>query len=311
MNNSRIIYKVVRAYYEDRLTQQEIGNKYGISRIKVWRLLSKALNDKIVEIKINTPAETNHSLEQQLENKYGLKEVVVVKTESDSQNDVVASIGQAGASYLLKILEGDESLGISWGRTILALVNALHNSNLPNLKIIQMIGGLGYPEEELSGTELTRRMANALNATPKILNSPGIVATSTTCKALKSDPQVSSILKMAKKSSISLVGIGHFSTELGSKKLNSILSEKDIETLGEKGAVGDISLRFFDKEGQFIKDGINKRVVGLTIDELRNIPRRIAIAGGKHKLTTIKAALKGELINILITDKNTAIELMK
>ena len=67
MNQDRIIYKVASAYYEDALTQKEIGNKYGISRIKVSRLLQRALKEKIVQIKINAPIGEHHDLEHQVE----------------------------------------------------------------------------------------------------------------------------------------------------------------------------------------------------------------------------------------------------
>ena len=74
MEQDRIVYKIARAYYENGLTQQEIADKYGISRIKVSRMLAKALRDRIVQIKITAPADQYTELEQQLEKKYGLKD---------------------------------------------------------------------------------------------------------------------------------------------------------------------------------------------------------------------------------------------
>jgi DNA-binding transcriptional regulator LsrR (DeoR family) len=45
-----LVYKIARDYYQENRTQQEIANKYGISRIMVSRLLSRAVEEKIVEI---------------------------------------------------------------------------------------------------------------------------------------------------------------------------------------------------------------------------------------------------------------------
>lgn len=174
-----------------------------------------------------------------------------------------------------------------------------------------MIGGLGYPEEELSGNELVRRMANTFNSVPKLLNSPGIVANKDICNALKNDLQIASTLALSREADFSLVGIGHFSENTSLQMPNGILTKKDINELKKNGAVGDISLRFFNNEGELIDDEIHDRVVGICSDELKKIPRVVGIAGGDHKHATIKAALKGKLINVLITDKNTANSLMK
>lgn len=305
-----LIYKISKDYYQKGETQQNIANKYGISRVMVSRLLRKAISEKMVEIKIHPPDDPFAELEREIESKYNLKEVII---GSSSQNNqiILNELGQAGANYLLRSLKGNESISVSWGYTLLALVNALPKSNFPNIKIIQMIGGLGYPEEELSGNELVRRMANTFNSIPKLLNSPGIVSNKDICIALKNDQQIASTLNLAREASFSLVGIGHFSENSLLQKPNGILTKIDIDALRKNGAVGDISLRFFNKDGELIEDEINDRVVGISNEELKNIPRVIGIAGGVYKHATIKASLKGKLIDVLITDKNTANKLMQ
>lgn len=312
MNKKRrtLIYKISKNYYQERKTQQAIADKYGISRIMVSRLLQKAISEKMVEIKIHPPDDPFAELERELELRYNLKEVII-GSSSQNSNDIVTELGQAGADYLLRNLKGDETISVSWGKTLLSLVNALPKSNFPDIEIIQMIGGLGYPEEDLSGNELVRRMANTFNSIPKLLNSPGIVANKEICNALKSDQQIASTLKLASEVNFSLVGIGHFSDNSVLQKNNGILTKSDIEALREKGAVGDISLLFFNKDGELIEHEIHERIVGIGCNEFKKIPRVIGIAGGEHKHETIKAALKGKLIDVLITDKNTADKLLK
>ena len=309
-NKRSLIYKISKDYYQKGETQQGIADRYGISRIMVSRLLSKALREKMVEIKVHPPDDPFAKLEGELEAKYNLKEVII-GSSSQSYLKILDELGHAGTNYLLRSLKGNELIGVSWGHTLLALVNALPKSNFPKIKIIQMIGGLGYPEDELSGNELVRRMANTFNSVPKLLNSPGIVAHKDICNALKNDLQIASTLGLAREADFSLVGIGYFSENTSLQMPNGILTKKDINELKKKGAVGDISLRFFNNEGELIDDEIHDRVVGICSDELKKIPRVVGIAGGEHKHATIKAALKGKLINVLITDKNTANSLMK
>ena len=311
MAHDRIIYKVVRAYYDDGLTQQEIGNKYGLSRIKVSRMLSRALEDKIVQININAPTEKYHNLEHKLETKYGIEEVVVVDTGTDEQEEVIASIGRAAAGYLNASLQGNEIIGLTWGRTLLNLVNALNVDHLPDLQVVQMLGGLGEPEAGQHGADLTRRLAEKFSTKPRLIHAPGIVRSRDLCRELIDDLQVSKTLNLAARADIALVGLGLFRPGSSTFLSDHILSEKDQILLESWKVMGDISLRFFDDQGRFVTTEIDDRIVGLNIDQLQKIPRIIGVAGGKDKYPVIRAALRGKLIHVLITDQNTAEKLAK
>jgi DNA-binding transcriptional regulator LsrR (DeoR family) len=124
------------------------------------------------------------------------------------------------------------------------------------------------------------------------------------------DPQISKMIAIAAKADIALVGIGVLTP--GSVVLqNNILNQTEIERLKTKGAVGDIGLRFFDACGKTIEDEINYRVIGLDLDQYRKIKRVIGIAGGEEKVEAIRAAMRGKLINVLITDDQTAKKLFE
>lgn len=306
MIQNRIIYKVARAYYEDGLTQQEIGNKYGISRIKVSRILSKAIEDKVVQIKIATPDNKHPDLERQIETKYGLKEVVVVDADNTDTDELISSIGRAAAAYLNSNLQGHEIIGLSWGRALMSLVNSLSAEHMPKLQVVQMLGGLGEPESDFHGADLTRRMAQNFQVKPRLIHAPGIVRTKNICEELINDIQVKNTLTVAARADIALVGLGLFGQDSPLQKSQNILSKEDIGILTSLNVVGDISFRFFDDQGNYVSSEIDQRVLGLSVTEIKKIPRIIGVAGGVNKYKVIKSALKGKLIHVLITDNSTA-----
>lgn len=301
-----LIYRIARDYYEKNKTQQEIAQKYAISRVMVSRLLQKAIEEKIVEIRIHPPKNPYLSLENDLEVKFNLKEVIIAKGVEGKYHATLDEIGKKAASYLLRLLNGTEKISISWGETLLSLINYLPAESFPELQIIQMIGGLGFPYEEISGTDLTRRMANRLNAQARILNAPGIVKTKEVCLELLQDPQVNATLTRAMEADIAVVGIGQFSDSSFLIKSDSILSKDDIEVLKSHQAAGDICLRFFNNKGKMIGSEINDRVIGLTINEIKALPRVIGVAGGESKKIPLKAALQNDILDVLITDHLTA-----
>ena len=310
-NKRNLIFKIARDYYQKNRTQQEIANKFGISRIMVSRLLSKAVDEKIVEIRINIPDNPCFEIERQIEEKYGLTEAIVVTCNTENYKEMLKKLGAAAVDFLYRNLQGHETISISWGFSLLAMVNAMPQANYPEILITQMIGGLGYPEEHMSGTELVRRMSNSLNAGAVLLNSPGIVKEKNLCAALKEEPQVNLALEKAKNSDIAFVGLGHFRQDSVLRKSDVIISPDDLKFLDVQGAVGDISLRFFDQKGNFINGPVDERIVGLTVEEIKKIPRVVGIAGGNQKLHTVHAALKTKTIDVLITDDKTATELIK
>jgi DNA-binding transcriptional regulator LsrR (DeoR family) len=306
-----LIYKIARDYYQENKTQQEIADKYGISRITVSRLLAKAVEEKIIEIRINIPDNPSIEIERRIEEKYGLTEAIVVVCNTDDYKEILSMLGSAAVDFMQRNLQGNETISISWGFSLLSMVNLIPQSSYPNITITQMIGGLGYPEEHMSGTELVRRMSNTLNAEAVLLNSPGIVKEKNLCTSLKQEPQVRLALEKAKTSDMAFVGLGYFGVDSALRKSDLIFSPQDLKFLDKHGAAGDISLRFFNKQGEFITGNIDERIVGLSVEEIKKIPRVVGIAGGKKKWQTIRAALNTSLVDVLITDDKTATELLK
>ena len=81
--------------------------------------------------------------------------------------------------------------------------------------------------------------------------------------------------------------------------------------LADGGAVGDIGLQFFDKDGSTEKfKFFNERVAAMSLEEMKNIPVRIGIANGEKKAASVLGAIKGDLINVLITNAECARRLL-
>ena len=306
----KLLYKIAKAYYEDALTQHEIGKRFGLSRIKVSRLLQQARDERIVQIFI-PPQDPNADLERALEARFGLDEAVIVTPSSYDHSAILRALGPAAADYLMRCLDGSEVLGLSWGTTLLAGIEAVPAHYWTNMRVVQILGGLGQPDADTYGGDLAHRLAQALGARPRLLAAPGVVANKLVRDALLADPQIADTLSLGVNADILLVGIGIPSTPDSVVKQAGILSPDEFDQLKALGAVGDIALRFFDRNGQAIKHALNDRIIGLDLEQIRNIPRVIGVAGCPEKLEVIRAALRGKLISVLVTDDRTASRLLE
>lgn len=308
-DRKKLLYKIAKAYYEDNLTQEEIGKLFGLSRIKVSRLLQQARDERIVHITIIPPTESNVELERELAARYGLDEVVIVTPSSYDKTVLTHELGSATADYLMRCLQGNEVLSISWGTTLLAVVEALPAQNWPEMKVVPMLGGLGRQESETHGADLVHQVAQTFNAKPRMIPAPGIVSSQMVRDALLTDAQIASTLALAAQADIAVVGIGR-PTPDSVVMQSGILTEKEFAHLQVCGAVGDIALRFFDTQGRAVQHEICGRIIGLDLEQIKRIPRVIGAAGGVEKVEVIRAALQGKLISVLVTDEQSALQLL-
>lgn len=304
-----MIYKIAVAYYRQGQTQQDIADRYRMSRIMVSRLLQRAVREKIIEIKINSPDQGVSELEQRIEGEFGLREVILVR-QAVRKEASLTDIGSAAAAYLARIIRGGEVIGITWGKALLSLVNAMPMMHYPGIKVVQMLGGLGNPEAGYHGADLARRLAQSLDTKPWLIHSPGIVRTSAVCEELMHDMQVKDILDLAARADIALLGIGLLNENAALVK-NEILARDEYETLAGQGAVGDISFRFFNRQGQYFKSVLDNRIVGISAEQLHKIPYKIGIAGGREKHEAVLAAVRGRLVDVLVTDYQTGKRIME
>lgn len=308
----RLMTKVARLYHEQGIRQPEIATQLDLSQSMVSRLLRAAQQEGIVRTTVTVPRGVYPGLEEALERVYGLKEAIVADSLSENAEDLLRDIGSAAALYLETTLGSGEVIGISsWSETLLRMVASLHPPpRQSGSKIVQILGGVGNPAAEVHATRLTERLAFLLKGDPHFLPAPGVTGSPESTSAFLADPYVVGTSKLFGELSIALVGIGALQPSQLLAQSGNIFPEGELKALDELGAVGDICLRFFDAAGRPVPSSFDERVIGITLDQLRRVPRSVGIAGSAPKLEAIRGALAGGWINVLITDRFTAEQLV-
>ncbi|MFN8487169.1 MAG: sugar-binding transcriptional regulator [Caldilineaceae bacterium] len=299
--------KVARLYYDQELNQPEIAAQLDLSQATVSRLLKRAREEGIVRVTVNVPYGAYPLLEEQLQQRYGLKEAVVVDSV-ETEDQLLRDIGSAAAYYLETTLRAGDVIGISsWSATLLAMVDALHPPpRLSNVRVLQILGGLGNPLAKVYASRLIDRFASLVRGEAVLLPAPGIVSSPDAVPILLKDTYVRSAMELFEQVTIALVGIGTVEPSGLLASSGNIYSPEELDMLRQAGAVGDICLRFFDQTGKPVASSLNDRVIGMNLEQLRHVKRAVGIAGGKRKLNAIRGALQGRWINVLITDRSTA-----
>ncbi len=288
-------------YYNDGLTQNEVADQLGISRIKVSRLLEKGRQTGLIELRINAPHAGCLALQKQLVSAFGLIDARVVPSTGDLP--VVPRIARAAASFLMQKLVSNDLLAIGWGETVAtALRYAAPVFPQNNVSLVSLTGGVSA---YVGTTGLYGPQNNAhLIPTPLRVSSPELAA------MLRVEPYVRYVLDMASTARVALVGVGAVSSAATLVRYG-YCTGAEIELFARRGAVGDILGYFYDSNGDIIDLDIHRHVVAVDIDNLRRIPNLAAAAAGLHKVDAILGLLRGRLANILITDEVTAGHLLR
>jgi DNA-binding transcriptional regulator LsrR (DeoR family) len=309
----RMIARVARMYYEWDMRQSEIAEQLDISQATVSRLLNRSKEEGIIRISINLPSGVYTEIEEKLVKKFGLRDAIVVDSLEDNEKLIQRDLGAAAAYYLESAIRPNEVIGISsWSSTLLAMVDALHPlQKKKGIKVIQILGGVGNPSVEAQATRLASRLAQLVYGDAVFLPVSGVLSTEAAYDVLMADKTTQQSLRLFDQVTMALVGIGAIDPSPLLAQSGNVFSKEEMDRLHEKKAVGDILLRFFDENGNFVETGLGKRVISMSLEQLSKVSRVVAVAGGLRKSAAILGALRGHRINILITDHFTAERLVE
>ncbi len=299
--DEEILTRIAWYYYNDGLTQSEIGEKLNMSRIKVSRLLESGRRSGIIQVRINSRYQGCLTLERQIKERYGLLEAYVVpQLPNQEPSD---RLGQAAAQFLMQRLQTDDLLAVGWGATVSNTIQRLgHLANERNIGLVSLTGGVSTYVDGMR----TANWGSGVHLVP----APLVVRDPDVARNLSSEPAVANLLDMALNATYQLVGIGELSAASTVVRAGYV-SPDEVEPLRRKGAVGDILCQFFNERGEALDLPLHDRVIGVKLAGLSRADKVVAAAGGIQKVQAIHAALRGTFVGILITDETTAAGLLE
>ncbi|SFB00265.1 DNA-binding transcriptional regulator LsrR, DeoR family [Lentibacillus halodurans] len=310
MKDRNLMEKVSKLYYLEGWTQTQICKKVGLSRPIISKLLKQAKEKNIVEIYIKDESVHTVELERLLEKQYNLQEAVVVSGANKGTEMVRRNMGRAASGYLSKRLSQIQTLGISWGKSIYTLVEEFQSIEYPHIHLVPLVGGMGQEFVEYHSNQLSFQLAQQLNASSSYLYAPAIADNADLKQKIVQSKDVASVLEEGKQVDLAIVGVGGMTRQTTAIEMG-YLRDKDIDSLKEAGAEGDLNSSFFDVNGREVNHPINDRIIGTSLDEIKEIPEVMAIAEGKHKVNSLHIALKTGIVNVLVTDDQTAEGLLR
>ena len=299
MSEEERISRIAWFYYHDGLTQSEISERLGLTRLKVSRLLEKGHQSGIISVQINSRYEGCLEYETVLRNHFSLQNIRVLPALPGA--NVSMRLGIGAAHMLMEALQPQQLLAVGFGEATMSTLKRLSGFiSTQKTRLVTLSGGVGSYMTGIG--QLDTACSVSIMPAPLRASSNEIACT------LRNESSVRDVMLTAQAADTAVVGIG----AINQKDDATILKSGYITTgeqlmISRKGAVGDILGYFFDAEGEIIPDiKIHDELISLELNLLRTIPTVVGVAGGEHKAEAIIAAMRSKYINALVTDEDTA-----
>jgi deoxyribonucleoside regulator len=249
----------------------------------------------------------DHELERALVERFGLKAAHALICRHEGQYDKLRlQLGKAAAQVLQDLLVPNMVLGIAWGTTLSATIDALEVLEPVNITVVQLVGVLGPSSHTYNAQALVELLARKVGGKGIYQYTPLIVEDADTARSLLNTQTVREVITVGKQCDVALLGIGTTDPQFSSLYRGGYITIETLEALREAGAVGDVNAYHFDIEGRMSDIEFHDRLLGIARDDLLKIPTRLGVAGGTVKAPAILGALRGGYVNLLVTDNSTA-----
>lgn len=302
--------RVCKMYYYESWTQEKIAEKLGVSRPVISKMLQRAREEGIIEIVIHDDDHEVSKLENELESLFNLKQALVVPTKDLNKELLSSAVGKASAQFVLKLIKNGDRVGVSWGNTLYHMVREFPLEKKENVKIIPLVGGTGNYRNEMHSNQIAYELSKKLGVTCDTLYAPAVVETEELREQIIGMPNISAVLQEGENIDLALVGIGN-PYSMSTMERSGYLNEQVLAELEELNTVADINSVFITRAGTVTEHPINHKVIGLGLEQLKKTKTVVGMAFGLHKIDCILAAVRGEYINMLITDESTASHIIK
>jgi len=262
-------------------------------------MIQRAKDDGLVEVRTRLPGSIDGPLSGRLASAFGLSSAFVVRPQSDQTDRVRAALAEVGAHVLQDLIREDDVVGLGPGRTLLEM--SRYVTDAPNCDMVQLTG---------SATTASADSLRAISAITQVargrmfpLHAPFFITDTAAARAIAAQPLIRQTLQRMDRLDLAVLSIGGWPD--ASLLAGMLRDSGDLDDFMARGAVAEFGTTVLDAEGREM-DVLSERLIGISTAQLRRVPVKIAIGGGPGKSTALMATLRSGLVDVLVTDAQSA-----
>lgn len=295
-------------YYVAGNTQDEIAQKLGVSRQTAQRLVAMAVSERLVKVRLDHPIGRCMDLARALQDRWGLQIAEVVPSDPAAP-DLLAGVASAASGLLERTLRSPEPriIALGTGRALRATVEALSTMDCPQHRLVSLLGNMKSDGQATTFNAVVR-MADKVGAPHYPLPLPVLARDPEELAILHAQEAIRTTFALCAQADLTLVGIGQLGPR-GPILVDGFMDPATMQELAAAGAAGEITSWVYDRDGRIMEVEHNRRVASAPLPRPSDRPV-VAIATGESKVEALRAALRGRLVNGVVTSEATAERLL-
>lgn len=292
------VYAALQHLKHDRSTV-DIGEELGVSRFMVGRMVKRARDDGLIEVRPRLSDPIDAELSRALAERFGLHSAIAAVTPSDNPDHVRSVIATVAAKLVKELIVEDDIVGLGPGRTIVEMCAKI--TDIPMCDVVQLTGVATSEAEESLRAVMT--LSSIARGRMFPMHAPLVATDAAAARAISAQPAIKQALHRMDRLHKAVLTIGGWPT-------SSLLAEQ-VRQLGElprlqrEGVVAEIGTTLLDANGREVH-ALEGQIIGISTEQLARVPVTIAIGGGAGKEQAVLAALRSGFVDILVTDVQTA-----
>ncbi|HEY3795985.1 MAG TPA: sugar-binding domain-containing protein [Bradyrhizobium sp.] len=290
-------------------TQDEIAKMLKVSRASAQRLVSLCLAERLITFRLEHPIAACMELAARLKEAFKLAYCEVVPNDPAAPQSA-AGIAERAANMLELMLRSDKPVvvALGTGRAVRAAVERVSPIDRPNHQIVSLVGNISA-DGSASFFDTVGRLADITRSRHYPMPLPFLMSSEKERDQMLRLEPISKVRALAAKADLRLIGIGQMDQN-AQVLVDGFVTRQELFDMMRRGAAGELTGWAFDADGRIIDGGTNGRLTSIP-PKVPAAALTIAAAVGKAKVSAIQAALKGRLINGLITDEATASAILR
>lgn len=300
-----VVVQAAWLYYHDGLNQTAIAAYLEVSRATVVGWLQRARERGLVRVRLDDSAFAGHRLALALRERFGLAGAhVLPDAPGESEETVFLRVSHAAAAWLPALLGPGDRLGVSWGRTVFELAEAMEPGAVEGLTVTQLVGSMATPygfTAEICSTTLARR----LSATCVNLHAPAVLSDASLAARLREEPIIRAQLDALARCNKAVFAAGSCTPDshiVGA----GVATLDELEDYLARGAVGVVCGRFVGADGRELSGPLSGRIVGVALDDLVGLDTGLLVSTGAERVLPMLAAIRGGYATHVVTAASTA-----
>lgn len=305
VSGENIVIEAAWMYYHEGKKQSEIAEQLGVSRATIVNCLQEAKEQGLARVSLAPEAFTGHRLAEQLRDRFGLAAAYVVPDDATgSEEEALMRVARGAAEWLPQLVAPGDKLGVSWGRTVFEVAEAMDQTRTEDVSVSQLVGSMATPYG-FTAEICSAHLAMKLGAKLVNLHAPAVLSDPDLARRLRTEPIIAGQLDALSHCNKAIFAAGSANHE--SHIVSSgVASHEDLDWYVAHGASGVLCGRFIDAEGQSVPGALDDRMIGVELDKLLGLDMGLLVSVGADKVRPMLSAIAGGYVTHVVTSASTA-----